>query len=201
MTTTAFSAMPNQLAGLTARAMLLENLLDSCCSAFAVCDAQGNIQYANRAAKRLLKRLSPVAGLSLLRGSNRHEFATALEELQAAPGGRPMMTLRLGSERVQVSLSSLELPAEGWVRLVFHYQRAEARPDLKGFACQYALTPTETRVAEHLASGLGAAEIAETQVRSVQTVRTHIKSLFQKTATHSQAELVALISRNEWLLP
>ncbi|WP_353848918.1 hypothetical protein, partial [Alcanivorax sp.] len=37
--------------------------------------------------------------------------------------------------------------------------------------------------------------------RSVQTVRCHLKSLFQKTATHSQCELVALINRHEWRLP
>lgn len=197
----ALNTLPNQLDGLTARNQLLENLLDSCCSAFAVCNAEGEIQYCNRAAKRLLKSLSPQAALALHRGRNRDAFEHAVQELAQSPDRRPLMTLRLAQQRILVTLSSLDLPAQGWVRLVFHHPQDGGLPDLQGFAAHYALTPKETLLAEQLACGRALVDIAESQGRSVETVRCHLKALFQKTATHSQCELVALINRNEWLLP
>ena len=201
MSPIALNTLPNQPDGLAARTQLLENLLDSCCSAFAVCNAQGEIQYCNRAAKRLLRNLAPHAALVLDRGRNRQALQQALQELVRSPDHRPLMSLRLAEERVLVTLSCLAFSGEGWVRLVFHHPRAGTAPNLQGFACHYALTPKETLLAEQLASGRGLAEIAKSQGRSVETVRCHLKSLFQKTATHSQCELVALINRNEWQLP
>ncbi|WP_287962575.1 PAS domain-containing protein, partial [Alcanivorax sp.] len=165
MSSIALNTLPNQLDGLAARTQLLENLLDSCCSAFAVCDAEGEIQYCNRAAKRLLKSLSPQAALALQRGRNRQAFQHAVQELSQSPTRRPVVTLRLDQKRVLATLSSLALPGEDWVRMVFHHPRTVEARDLQGFACHYALTPKETRVAEQLACGRSVAEIAEQQGR------------------------------------
>lgn len=201
MSSIALNTFPNQLAGLTARTLLLENLLDSCCSAVAVCDAHGEIQYCNRAARRLLRRLSPTSVLALHRGRNRQAFAKGIQALKAVPTSRPLLSLRLDQQHILATLSALDLSGEGWVRLVFHHGREDEQPDLQGFACRYALTPMETRVAELLACGRAVAEIADSLERSVETVRCHLKALFQKTATHSQCELVALINRNGCQLP
>jgi len=59
--------------------------------------------------------------------------------------------------------------------------------------CHFGLTPAEARLALHLAAGetLRSAE-AKLSIR-YETARTHLKSIFQKTGTCRQAELVVAI--------
>jgi len=59
--------------------------------------------------------------------------------------------------------------------------------------CHFGLTPAEARLAVHLAAGetLRSAE-AKLSIR-YETARTHLKSIFQKTGTCRQAELVVAI--------
>jgi len=59
----------------------------------------------------------------------------------------------------------------------------------------FGLTPTEARLVASLSEGLSLKEIAERSFQSYQTVRTHLKSIFSKTETGRQAELVALVAR------
>ncbi|MGH7484484.1 MAG: helix-turn-helix transcriptional regulator, partial [bacterium] len=57
------------------------------------------------------------------------------------------------------------------------------------------LTSAETALVESLAKGVTLARYARERSISVHTVRTQIKSVFQKTGTHRQAELVSLVLR------
>jgi len=59
----------------------------------------------------------------------------------------------------------------------------------------FSLTDRETDVALMLANGLSPAEIARQLRIQVDTARDHLKSIFEKTETNRQAELVALLSR------
>lgn len=59
----------------------------------------------------------------------------------------------------------------------------------------FDLTPAEARVAVQMVNGLTADEIAQKSGVSVNTVKSQIKSLFQKTGTTRQAELVSVIHR------
>jgi DNA-binding CsgD family transcriptional regulator len=58
----------------------------------------------------------------------------------------------------------------------------------------FGLTVAEARIAQGIYAGLGLEEIAERQNVSVATVRNQLKSIFSKTDTHRQAQLVALLS-------
>jgi DNA-binding CsgD family transcriptional regulator len=58
---------------------------------------------------------------------------------------------------------------------------------------QHGFTPAETKVAEQIALGRSAQEIARVLGLSVHTVRSHIKRLLAKTGLHSQASLVRLL--------
>jgi DNA-binding CsgD family transcriptional regulator/PAS domain-containing protein len=59
----------------------------------------------------------------------------------------------------------------------------------------YRLTPSEAQLASHLARG-GSIESAAAEFgRSRDTLRKHLQSTFEKTGTHRQAELVALLLR------
>ena len=59
----------------------------------------------------------------------------------------------------------------------------------------FGLTPAEARLAALLAAGATPAEVAQVQEVSIATVRSQLASIYAKTRTHRQAELVSLISR------
>ena len=59
----------------------------------------------------------------------------------------------------------------------------------------FNLTPAEVRVAHRIVAGGGPGAAAEALGVSANTIRTHLKSLFAKTGTHSQSELAVLLSR------
>lgn len=57
----------------------------------------------------------------------------------------------------------------------------------------FGLTPTEAEVARALAGGRRTDEIAQDLAISTTTVAFHLRNLFDKTGTHRQADLIALI--------
>jgi DNA-binding CsgD family transcriptional regulator len=57
----------------------------------------------------------------------------------------------------------------------------------------YGLTAAEARVAQRLAQGRSIESIAADLGVCVHTARNHLKQIFDKTGTHRQAELVALL--------
>ncbi len=59
----------------------------------------------------------------------------------------------------------------------------------------FDLSPSEIALATALGEGMSLAEAADRQGITVGTARSYLKSIFLKTDTHSQAQLVALIGR------
>jgi DNA-binding CsgD family transcriptional regulator len=57
----------------------------------------------------------------------------------------------------------------------------------------YGLSPTECRLTDLLAAGNELATAADRQTMTVQTARFHLKSIFRKTGTNRQTDLVRLI--------
>ena len=60
-------------------------------------------------------------------------------------------------------------------------------------AQDYALTPTEIRLAGQLAAGTGLCSAATALGMSYETARTHLKQIFSKLDVHKQSEMVAQI--------
>ncbi|MEW2507616.1 LuxR C-terminal-related transcriptional regulator [Amycolatopsis sp. NPDC047767] len=58
-----------------------------------------------------------------------------------------------------------------------------------------ALTKRELEVLIHIASGLGNAGIAKHEFISIETVRTHVKSVLQKLRARNRAHAVAIAYR------
>lgn len=56
------------------------------------------------------------------------------------------------------------------------------------------LTPAESRIAHGIARGEPLSAIAKANGISIGTARTQLKSVFVKTGTHRQAQLVALLA-------
>ncbi|MFI5399046.1 MAG: helix-turn-helix transcriptional regulator [Candidatus Binatia bacterium] len=65
----------------------------------------------------------------------------------------------------------------------------------------YDLTPAEARVAALLASGLSVDDIVDRLGIGANTARTHLKSIFGKTDTRRQGELIRLLLSNPTLGP
>ena len=63
------------------------------------------------------------------------------------------------------------------------------------------LTPAEARVAVHFARGAAVGQVARHLHIGVETVRTHLKRVYQKLGTTRQAELVHLLLTNGHVLP
>jgi len=59
----------------------------------------------------------------------------------------------------------------------------------------FGLTPSEAKIALYLADGKSLEEAAQEMAIAHETTRSHLKSIFRKTATHRQGELVALVAR------
>lgn len=59
----------------------------------------------------------------------------------------------------------------------------------------FNLTPAEARLAAAMVTGRPLKEIAQSFDLSVETLRSQLKSMFRKTQTDSQGDLIALLHR------
>jgi DNA-binding CsgD family transcriptional regulator len=79
--------------------------------------------------------------------------------------------------------------------VLFAYKAAlNTASPLEAIARRFKLTPTELRVLLAVVEVGGVPEVATALGISVTTVKSHIASLFEKTDTHRQADLVKLIA-------
>ena len=175
-------------------------LLDRLDVAAFVLDATGRLARANAAGTALLDRGDGVervgAGLGCAAASADGALQRAIAEARAgrrraalggsdvvlAPrrGGRPLMMFVMG------------LPDGGAAVLARDPERQG--PHVEELLQRlFQLTPSEARVAVRLAAGEGPAEVAAVLGVTVDTVRTHLKRVFDKTATTRQSQVVRLV--------
>jgi DNA-binding CsgD family transcriptional regulator len=118
--------------------------------------------------------------------------ATALVPLTGLQGGRCFLQVLPVPGRARdifLSTAALAVLIDGgepppWVRL-----------DVATVAYAFALTDREAAVTCLLAEGATIADVAQRLGMQVGTVRVHLRSVFAKTGTNRQAELVALLGR------
>ena len=79
--------------------------------------------------------------------------------------------------------------------LVFSDRRLSRLPGSTSLVSMFNFTPAEVRLATHLASGESVSDAANQLSLSVETIRSQLKSMFSKTGTHRQSELLNLLSR------
>jgi DNA-binding CsgD family transcriptional regulator len=78
--------------------------------------------------------------------------------------------------------------------LVFLHDPEEEKEGDESVLCElYCLTRKEGLVATLLAQGLSPAQIEVRLNIRRETVKSHLKALYQKTSTHSQSQLVARV--------
>ncbi|WP_404297059.1 response regulator [Halomonas sp.] len=165
---------------------------------------EGQVLFANRAAHRLSRstdQLELKQGLSgTVSGKElRKTIRSALKD--SREGEEKVTCLRIdrpGDRRDLLVLACSLGHADGSLHepsvvilLSDPEQRAQVPRQI--LASLFGLTPSEARIALALAEGLRSEEIAERMSISTTTVAFHLRNLFQKTNTHRQAELIALI--------
>jgi DNA-binding CsgD family transcriptional regulator len=82
----------------------------------------------------------------------------------------------------------------GLALLVVHDLATRLAPDPAALAEVFKLTPSETRVAKHIAAGASARQIADHHGVAMSTVRSQIRTVFDKMGVRRQSELVALLA-------
>lgn len=177
---------------------------------FLLLDDALKVVYVSPAAETLIST-SPVMHLrqDTLRWCDstvRQHFRSACAQAARAPEGHatPAAPLRTHCPTLGDLWVSI-LPVQGDdVPLLFTPRRAfvavslqpiASRPQVSRECLQqlFALTPAEADVAARLADGQKIADIAAANCTRESTVRTHLKHLFQKTGSQSQADLVRCV--------
>lgn len=152
-------------------------------------DARGRVRLVSHAATgRMIAWLAALAGPG----------AAVPCDIAARDGdGRPVGLVSL----VPIPGSALD-GRLGWLFEPERLVLMTVRPLARGAAASagvlsmlFGLTRTEARLAGELAAGVSLDQAAAALGIGHETARSHLKAIFAKTATHRQAELVALISR------
>jgi DNA-binding CsgD family transcriptional regulator/PAS domain-containing protein len=130
-----------------------------------------------------------------LRGIAHH----ALETDSVRAGGS-MICQRVSGSRplvlhvVPITSSTLEVPTRPLAMVLMVDPARQPRPLQSVLRQLYGLTKSEAAVAHLVMNGEGVQAISDQLSLSTATVRTHLRAIFSKTATHRQAELVRLLS-------
>ncbi|KQO71507.1 MULTISPECIES: helix-turn-helix transcriptional regulator [unclassified Methylobacterium] len=149
-------------------------------SLFCLSRSEVEVEVLNGLGRGIVKRL-------LGQGRARFQLDSENWILVERPDQRPLI------------MSSVPLPVDGadGPHSVLLLIDLDATPLLNRAALEqvFGLTRTEAKLATLMAQGATLAEAAGLQGVRVATVRTQLRSIFTKTHTHRQAELVMLVSR------
>ena len=150
-------------------------------------DDAGILRCRTESGTAELRRGLDVVGIGAYGGRNPRRVALRLE------GNHPAKV------RIYCSLSSLQ-PTPSYeptsitlLTIVPATQNKLTDPVFIG--SMFDLTPAEANLAMALVNGGGLKQISAQRQVSLETVRAQLKSIFRKTNTHRQSELIALILR------
>lgn len=181
------------------------DMLDALPLPLVIADSGGAILFANRAARAL-----PLAtGVRIVRGerlgARRHADTAALRRalaLTTDPALRvPAATVPLGSgSDVSAQFIALDSvgphhPGRGAPRLslmVLRQRQRALRAGIGRLGETYRLTPAERRVLALVLEGHRAAAVAQRLGVALATVRTQLRSIYEKTGCRGRAALIAL---------
>ena len=175
-------------------------------------DRQGRVVHQNQVASVLLAQAD---GLSLDREGLAAATPALTRKLQAMiaaaagtptvaarsdalslprPSGLASLSLIITPLRRDLELYATELSGTAAIMLCISDPSAGADRRLSDLAALFKLTPAEAAVAADLLAGLELRDIAKRRGRSVNTIRTQLVRLMDKTDTRRQAELVSRLA-------
>jgi len=163
-----------------------------------VTDADGAVLEANPAATRRIERREGLwldAGGRLALRQGGRWVPLSRWHAQVAVGGELTLPLEAdGGVPMQVTLRAMPAgeDAHAGCWLLATVERVQlTRTD--AMRRRFRFTNTQARLAEMLCAGMRPTHAAEQLGVKISTVRTHVGQMYEKTGTHSQAQLVALL--------
>jgi DNA-binding CsgD family transcriptional regulator/PAS domain-containing protein len=182
--------------------------LDSLALGVIVLDGRGVILRANPAGARLFASLqdssgtrsvhtpgwSPLPG-ALVPAANdlrdaHHGSLAAPHVIRLSRPGRP--PLHVLAVPMQTANDGILFPDARMVWFLVDPGGDEG-PSAADLSATFTLTPTESRVAAHLANGQTMSEVARTLGIRITTARTHLRHIFAKTDTTRQQDLIRVL--------
>lgn len=185
--------------------------LERSATATLVVDRNGKILYANGRADEILRdgdalrdiggRLATVQRAITERLTRMIQAAVDTAAGQGRACGGALAILREDRLPLTVLVAPFRPALDGFgaaapAAILFIRDPEEPAPASLALQGLFGLTPAEATLAAALAAGKSIDEIATVHGISLNTARTHLKTIFAKTGTCRQAELVALILRS-----
>lgn len=164
----------------------------------AVTDARGAVLEANAAATRRMERCEGLwldaAGRLAIRQGGRWVPASKWHP-ELAAGRSVTLALEVDGPPMQITLKPMRADDDGGGDGCWTLATVERVSMARGEAMcrRFRFTRTQARLAEMLCQGMRPAHAAEALGVKISTVRTHVGEMYEKTGTHSQAQLVALL--------
>lgn len=163
---------------------------------------KGGVIYLNQSGEGLLKKVSQVtvnqnhlvSRCPRLTNSIQNAFRRASNGI----GSTIFIQDEASSLKLSCNFSPIDqekLPLsfnEAKVMVTINAYQDEAKSVIGDFAKKYRLTPAETRVVSHLISGLSTLRMTSELCISMNTLRTQLKTIYSKTDSKNQRDLVRL---------
>ena len=191
-----------RIGALERQAGMMKCAVETISPALVLLDAQGKVVFTNAPAQTLLtanERLRITEGRltaggreqakldALLKGSRKEETMLGIPH----PSGKHNLWLI----RVPMSLEG-NVPPDARrpaIALMIHNSAAIDKIDLEGFARVHDLTPAETRIMNSLLEHASLPPIAQELGVTIDTVRSQLRAIREKTGARRQAELVRML--------
>ncbi len=187
----------------------MEGLVDRLGSPVLLVDQDGFLRHANAAGLEALRRSTYLmlrhGRVEPARLTHGTEFRALLAGLPAEPSlenvpGKNSMRLSnaQGGSAILTAYAFRGMPAltakpQAQAVLFLNYPGSESSIDAASLQILFGLTAAETRLATHLVRGGSLPDFCRTYGVSRETAKSQLEALFDKTGTHHQSELVALL--------
>jgi DNA-binding CsgD family transcriptional regulator len=201
-------ALHSRFRGLHRREHAFRSALDRLAQPVILLSGQGAVLFSNEYARQI-----EAEGCCLQRRQGKPTAVHPADEpvLQAAlgrvlsgetSGGSLTLPLHDRAGRISALLTLCPTPppvfadlSQGDVAAAIFVRSLQPKRVPEDVQVAFGLTAAEFRLARTLAGGLSLEEASERLGISKNTVRTQLRGLFEKTGTHRQSELVALLHR------
>lgn len=134
----------------------------------------------------------------LLQARPSHPLSRLIDDIVGADESndsvRRMVTFPSGKQYVVESSGRSRKGLQRWLVLVFQPFRA-ATVDAESALQRWPFTDREREVAARIVRGMSNQAIAAEMGVSPETIKTHVRSIFEKSATHSRNEFLAAVLR------
>jgi len=202
-----------QMANLHKRSQNMQSAVDLLPNGMILLDDNGKILFMNRAAAQLVSKndglLATRAGLTAEQHGESSSLSHMIKQAVATSNGKgvaaggTLLISRRTRRPLQVLISpirpSMVQLSQGIGVVVFINDPCRTqRPADTLLRTLYGLTRAECRVALLLSDGRAPREIADTIGVTENTIRSQIKSIYNKTGVKRQSELIRLLLSQSW---